>query len=224
MMRSIDRAGQRRSSVKRPYRNGLTATPAGPIRSVVVGFTCRLLFETLGDFMKSLVMPPRTNMKCTVCLLTLLFSAIGLAQTNWQIIAQPKSNYLSSIGVRSNDVSQILLSAEHDGEWDNSSDPNTLRWTFAGGGYFQVHGTRYLAAQMKPQNVYFLDLHGTVTYYSSGNITWYSLGLNPNGVEDGWYALAIDPNDARPVGQKLLVGGPGIIKYADAGLTQTVVS
>src|SRR6266851_584975 len=145
MMRWIDRAGQRRSSVKRPYRNGLTVTPAGPIRSVVVVFTCRLLFETLGDFMKSLTMPPRTNM-CTVGLLTLLCSAIGLAQSNWQIITQPKSNYLSSISVRSNNVNQIMLSTEHDGEWDNSGDPNTLRFTFAGGGYFQVHATRYLAA------------------------------------------------------------------------------
>jgi len=159
--------------------------------------------------MKSVAMPPRT-IRWTACL-SLLFSATGLTQP-WQLIPQPKINYLSSIGVRSNDPNQILLSAEHDGEWTTGANPLApLLWTFTGAGYLQVHGTRYLAAPVfvQPQHLYFLDLHGSLAYsLNSGDPTfpWYSLTITPDGSEDGWYALAIDPTDANPAGQNVLVG------------------
>ena len=176
--------------------------------------------------MKSLAIPPRTNILCTVCLFSLLFSAIGSAQYNWQIITQPKIDYLSSIGVRS-DVNQILLTGEHDGEWSNSGiDPNTLLWTFTniGLGLIQVHGTRYLEAPAMTQNLYMSDFHGSLYYFVEnppGVRVWHNTGI---GSDDGWYALAIDPNDFNPAGQKLLAGGPGVIRYGNFAPTTGVLT
>ncbi|SRR6266851_329499 len=166
--------------------------------------------------MKSVAMPPRT-IRWTACL-SLLFSATGLTQP-WQLIPQPKINYLSSIGVRSNDPNQILLSAEHDGEWTTGANPLApLLWTFTGAGYLQVHGTRYLAAPARAQNLYFLDLHGGLYYFVpvNGVTSWGLMPLSdPPGTEDGFYALAIDPNNNGATGQRVLIGGPGVIKYSD---------
>src|SRR5260370_42634111 len=118
--------------------------------------------------MTSLAMPRRPNTLCTAYLYSLLFSAIGSADYNWQIITQPKIDYLSSIGVRSdmNHLNQILLTGEHDGEWSNSSDPNTLTWTFTnpGGGLTKVHGTRYLEAPAMSKNLLMFDFHGWLDY------------------------------------------------------------
>ena len=161
----------------------------------------------------------RNNVLCLICLVSLLFSPVGLAQTyNWQVTNQPKIEYLSALSARFDNINRILLAAEHDGEWA-STDGTNLQYSLGGLGLIQIHGTRYLSAPARPQNLYFLDLHGYVAYSLDDGMNWQPFLTVTQGLEDGFYALAIDPLDNRPSGQYLLAGGPGVIKYIDIPTT-----